>query len=313
MVQMFGVLNAGFVGMCVPEQCTENDIEKLFDNIIGSKQWSQIVIVDEYQYSKNNLQWTFGTAVWFIIFGVAGIVAIYATYTNQKAVKAIKDKKDEEAELGRRKTANQLRKSQGPEEKGAKTKPSFWVQWDLVVNLRGLIYPMRINSSVQVFELMRIAAFFWVVWGHEFAYRMPDSSNYIASDFFHYTGHSWGFTLIETGFYAVDIFLFIGGYVSILATTKYVNSFQRATIDKWPAMYGFCLIKRYVRIMPAYAMMMLYYWKVNPVLARGGPFSSESFQCNSSNFWNSFIIPLRASITKPVICAGWCWYLAVDF
>lgn len=59
-------------------------------------------------------------------------------------------------------------------------------------------------------------------------------------------------------------------------------------------------------------MMMLYYWKVNPALV-SGPFSSETFMCNSKNFWQSWIIPLNSSITKPVICAGWCWYLAVDF
>lgn len=159
---------------------------------------------------------------------------------------------------------------------------------------------------------MRILAFFWVVWGHEFAYRMPSSSNYIEPHFFDYTANSWGFTFIETGFYAVDIFLFIGGYVSILATSKYVNSFQKAKVSKWPAIYVFNILKRYVRIMPAYAMMMLYYWKVNPALV-SGPFSSETFMCNSSNFWQSWIIPLNSSITTPVICAGWCWYLAVDF
>jgi hypothetical protein len=159
---------------------------------------------------------------------------------------------------------------------------------------------------------MRIMAFFWVVWGHEFAYRVTSSLNYIEPNFFNYTSTSWGFTLIEAGFYAVDIFLFMGGFVSILAVSKYVNSFQKAKVGKWIPIYVFCILKRYVRIMPAYAVMMLYYWKVNPALV-SGPFASETYMCNSDTFWHSWLIPLRSSITEPLICAGWCWYLAVDF
>lgn len=154
----------------------------------------------------------------------------------------------------------------------------------MVVNLRGLIYPMRVNSSVQVFELMRILAFFWVVWGHEFAYRMTVSQNFIDSSFLNYTQNSWGFTFIETGFYAVDIFLFMGGYVGILATSKYINSFQKIHPSKMPAIYGFNILKRYVRIMPAYAVMILYYWKVNTAMS-SGPFISESHICTPASFW----------------------------
>lgn len=79
-----------------------------------------------------------------------------------------------------------------------------------------------------------------------------------------------------------------------------------------PAIYGFNILKRYVRIMPAYAVMMLYYWKVNPALTFG-PFSSETHICTPKSFWLSFIIPLKASITNSILCTGWCWYLAVDF
>lgn len=118
--------------------------------------------------------------------------------------------------------------------------------------------------------------------------------------------------MIETGFYAVDIFLFIGGYVSILATSKYINSFQNISIRKWPAIYAFAILKRYVRIMPSYAVVMLYYWKVSPALTYG-PFISETHMCTATTFWESWIIGWRSSITQATLCTGWCWYLAVDF
>jgi peptidoglycan/LPS O-acetylase OafA/YrhL len=118
--------------------------------------------------------------------------------------------------------------------------------------------------------------------------------------------------MIETGFYAVDIFLFIGGYVSILANTKYIMSFQKTSPNKWPAIYLFALFKRWIRIMPAYAVMMLYYWKVGPALTYG-PFVSQTHLCTPTTFWESWIIGWRASITEGTLCSGWCWYLAVDF
>jgi peptidoglycan/LPS O-acetylase OafA/YrhL len=182
----------------------------------------------------------------------------------------------------------------------------------MVKNLSGLIYPRRINSSVQVFELMRIMAFFWVVFAHEFAYRMSVSQNFADPTFLDYTKNSWGFTIIETGFYAVDIFLFIGGYVSILANTKYISNFGKVPPSKWAAIYVFAIFKRYVRIMPAYIVMMLFYWKVSPALTYG-PFIYETHLCTSTTFWSSWIIGWNASITKSTLCTGWCWYLAVDF
>lgn len=284
MLGLFMVLKQAYVGFCVPEECTADDIKTVVKEIVGEKNYVALVVTNTHEYAKEKLQWDIGTYAWFGVILLTATIATVATYKNQKEVNAKKTQKEKLKELGETHTVNERRKEVTQEQKDEKTHPSLWVQWDLIVNLRSLIYPMRINSSVQVFELMRILAFFWVVWGHEFAYRMPSSSNYIAPHFFDYTATSWGFTFIETGFYAVDIFLFIGGYVSILATSKYVNSFQKAKVSKWPAIYLFNIVKRYIRIMPAYAVMMLYYWKVNPALV-SGPMSSDIFLCNSKNFW----------------------------
>lgn len=109
---------------------------------------------------------------------------------------------------------------------------------------------------------MRVLAFFWVVWGHEFAWRQIYSHNYVDPSYMDYVASNWGCTFIETGFYAVDIFLFIGGYVSILATNKHIRGFEKVRLSKWPAIYLFNVFKRYIRIMPSYAVMLLYYWKV---------------------------------------------------
>lgn len=80
-------------------------------------------------------------------------------------------------------------------------------------------------------------------------------------------------------------------------------------------MYLFCVIKRYARIMPAYAYLLWYYFKVTPVLMEG-PFAQTNLRrwiCNSTNFWESFILGLHADTYGTTMCAGWAWYLALDF
>ena len=64
----------------------------------------------------------------------------------------------------------------------------------------------------------------------------------------------------HTGFYAVDTFLFIGGFVVVLSN---LSSIRRAKGPLEQVFYtaGYLPLKRYSRIMPAYAMtvFLVYY------------------------------------------------------
>ena len=60
----------------------------------------------------------------------------------------------------------------------------------------------------------------------------------------------WVTTLVMTGFYAVDLFLIIGGYVSILFVSKAFTEFKDSKLWKLPVLYLFMVLKRYMRMMP---------------------------------------------------------------
>jgi hypothetical protein len=148
MYQLFKVLRQGYVGFCVPEECTANDIKAVIKEVIGEKNYAALTVTDTHKYAEENLKWDIGTFAWFGIMIITIIIAGVATYRNQKLVKSKKDEKDKLKELGEIHTVQERRKGETTEQKEEKTHPSFWVQWDLMVNLRSLIYPMRINSSV---------------------------------------------------------------------------------------------------------------------------------------------------------------------
>ena len=117
---------------------------------------------------------------------------------------------------------------------------------------------------------------------------------------------------METGYYAVDIFLFVGGYVNVLANTKFLKNFSGKQLYKYPLAYVYTVLKRYCRIMPAYGLMLLWFYQVVPYMLEG-PMSLSLDACNKTNFWWSFLLGYKHGFVDGSLCAGWCWYLAVDF
>jgi peptidoglycan/LPS O-acetylase OafA/YrhL len=313
---LYGALAYVFIGYCTPAECTKQDIHDVTVQLLGSIKHGKIAVTDIAQFEKEKLVADFGTYVFLGIFGAMLGMAVYSTIVNQKKLFVKKKEKDRLKRLGLYESANERRKSRRMtatlEDKKNKNRPDMTVIWDMAKNLTGLLSARRVNSATQAFELLRVFGFMWVIFGHEFAYRLKMSQNYLDPSFLDYTKNSWAFTFVETGFYAVDIFLFMGGYVSILATTKYVMSFQGMGIWEFIPVYIYSIIRRYIRIMPAYAMMMLWFWKVCPLFV-SGPLSPDWFFCDSHNFWEGFLLAKNASIIPGVMCAGWCWYLVVDF
>jgi peptidoglycan/LPS O-acetylase OafA/YrhL len=191
----------------------------------------------------------------------------------------------------------------------------FFSLFDAITNIGSLIYPRIINPSVQVFDLLRVFAMVWVVVGHELAYRLSVSENFVDQGFLDYTQTSWYFTYNMSAFYAVDIFLFMGGYVAIVSLSKFINGFMPFTPLKIPVIYIFTVFKRYMRIMPAYGYLLWFWYSVAPAVIEGplSPGLVSFYPCDFSNFWKSFILGWKSDINTNGMCAGWCWYLAVDF
>lgn len=309
-------INYIFIGFCTPANCTPEDIKNVTETLWGKLPYKEIAVTNVKDFEEKKFKSDFGSYVFYFWLVTTLGFAIYATIVNRRKVWKKKRERKRLKKLGLYETANERRKSRKLtttlKEMKKKTHPDWTQIWDLVHNLNTLLYPRRINSSVQVFELLRVLAFFWVIFSHEFAYRLKTSQNYIDISFLDYTKNSWAFTVVESGYYAVDIFLFMGGYVSILATNKFINSFQGLQLKHWVPVYLYGVFRRYVRIMPAYAIMMLFFWKSSYKFT-GGPLTPDWFFCDNTNFWQSWILGWKSSIEEGGMCAGWCWYLAVDF
>lgn len=203
----------------------------------------------------------------------------------------------------------------GGDKKEAAPKQSITSMFDAVANLQAVMIPRDVKPTTQVFDLLRVFAMIWVILGHELGYRMTVSRNYVDQGFLDYSKESWYFTYNMSGLYAVDIFLFMGGVVSVLSLSKFVHSYAPYNAFKFVIVFIYSAFKRYMRIMPAYGFMLWYWYKVAPAIV-SGPLSQgmlEKWPCTTTNFWQSFLLGWRADIVNNTMCAGWAWYLALDF
>lgn len=123
--------------------------------------------------------------------------------------------------------------------------------FDVVDRFGGMIESKRATTETGAFDIIRILSMCMVIFGHEFLLRSAKNADFMnIQGVLERNKYDWNITLAVTCLYSVDIFLFMGGYVSILSSQRIINDFKNCRFWKIPILYLFILIKRYVRIFP---------------------------------------------------------------
>ena len=195
----------------------------------------------------------------------------------------------------------------------------IWKSWDIVANTKSILASARPDPQTQVLELLRALAMGWVVLAHGFSMRgLGASLGMFDKQFLIGMGDSWLTTFIETGFYAVDIFLFLGGFVCIISMKRPIETFASDHFFnywKFVFVYAFLVVKRYVRILPAYLIAALWIRGISSNLDNG-PTNTANVCGTQLAFWNLFNffeIPNMMGVGDDAMCMGWAWYINIDF
>ena len=127
---------------------------------------------------------------------------------------------------------------------------------------------------------------------------------------------SWDFTLSMYGYYAVDFFLFMGGYVAIISIKRLTADFEDSRKWKLPVLYIFILIKRYARILPMVAVITMFLVYVLPYITHRLP-NNNQIQTGQVTpmYWGSWSLAYAWNIFGGLenTNAPWFWYIVVDF
>jgi peptidoglycan/LPS O-acetylase OafA/YrhL len=178
--------------------------------------------------------------------------------------------------------------------------------------MSGLTKSRRIDSATQVFELLRAVSMLWIVYAHtaSFKFEMFNKEKNEAI-FSEKEANDWIETFIMTGFFAVDFFLIMGGYVSILFVSKTFLELKDSKLWKLPALWVFMIFKRYFRMMPAYFFMMMFFKSITPFML-SSPYNVIDI-CHGDLIWHGLNLFSGASTDLNVMCLAQCWYLVIDF
>ena len=158
--------------------------------------------------------------------------------------------------------------------------------------------PSRLNTLNGVRSLMML----WVILSHEYSFFIGVSENTMSIP---QILSRWQFLIVESGFFAVDAFFFIGGFLVAYAFLKETTS----AFFKYPL----AILNRYLRLVPAYFVAILLFYRVFPYMGSGPywPFLTPLVQpCD--DMWKSLLFINNLTDNMNGICLGWGWYLQND-
>jgi peptidoglycan/LPS O-acetylase OafA/YrhL len=188
--------------------------------------------------------------------------------------------------------------------------------FDIINRWKSITVSKRPGALSGAFDLVRLISMGWVVMAHQFSMRSAASESTIDTYTPKMEQGSWNVTFIEHGFYAVDFFLFMGGYVAIISLKRLTTDFKDSPKWKLPVLYIFIVIKRYARILPMVAVITMFIVYVLPYITDRWP---NNVQIQSGQeipmYWGSWSLAYAWNIFGMFdnINAAWFWYLVVDF
>ena len=161
--------------------------------------------------------------------------------------------------------------------------------FDVVDRWKSITVSKRPGALTSGFDLVRLLSMGWVVLAHQFAMRIGTSDSSIDPYATKSNQASWNMTFIQHGFYAVDFFLFMGGYVAIISLKRLTADFKDSPIWKLPVLYIFIVIKRYARILPMVAVITIFLVYVLPYITYRWPNNTQIQTGQAATmFWGSW-------------------------
>ena len=166
-----------------------------------------------------------------------------------------------------------------------------------------------IGGDFKALNGIRVLSMCWIIMGHTILmFVMPPVVNPTVEDRFL---RSVPFAFVRGAEYSVDTFFFMSGF---LATFALMNQLKLKGILS-ASQYVSMVFLRYLRLTPSYAVVLLFFWKVLPLVS-SGPFWDETTIFSSDacdkHWWTNLLyvnnlVPFNA--TAQEMCMGWSWYL----
>lgn len=194
------------------------------------------------------------------------------------------------------------------------------LSFSLKSNIPKLLSCSTSPSTIKCLNGIRVLSINWVVLGHTLFFLpliQPAAPAINPLEFITHYSRRWPFLTISNGTVAVDSFFVLSGFLLTYLILPKLPQLKTSFIDCEQLWYWTkYVIKRYIRLMPSMAAVILFtvgIWKVlgNETGAMWQPGKSAMGVCQDS-WWTNFLL-INNFVYLDKMCLGWTWYLADDF
>ncbi len=155
---------------------------------------------------------------------------------------------------------------------------------------------------------VKVLSMLWVIFGHSNLNRILYVRNTMDIPFI-LTNVGLP-TLVVGGYFAVDVFFWMGGMLMALALLPRLQG-------PFLKLYPKAVLHRLVRIWPAYFIAILFFWQIMPLMGDGPVFKfimePNVQSCNAGRLLNNLFFIDNFRDHSQFYCFNWGWYLSVDF
>lgn len=161
------------------------------------------------------------------------------------------------------------------------------------------------DDDLRVLNGIRVFSICWVIAGHAFMIGMGAPVSNLLSVQNMMT--SWYFVIVPGGFFAVDVFFMMSGFLTFYLLTA--KMYPKNGWTNFPMVY----FHRWFRLFtPALFCILLtnFIFKFFGT----GPTFQDSWEMNCGSYWWSSLIFISNIVPwNDIPCMSWFWYLANDF
>lgn len=314
------------VGMCVPAECTDQDIDSVLALLKVHASVPPVCESFDKTYTPGGILMIFVCCVFASLVLVSTLVDML--------LKLVKSCWETDLAEGERNLNSETAKNNVDEKthllqpdelterkpkRGVVTpfvlflKESFFA-FSLYHTLPSVLSTKQSSAAINCINGIRALSMFWVIGAHTHLWTMFFADN--AIQLFVDVVPRFSYQVIINGFYSVDSFFFLSGLLVSYLTLREMNR-RRARGKTWlafPALSYY--IHRFLRLTPGYAFVLFFVWQVTPLLG-SGPTWNSSIQgqvTNCDSYWYSNLLYINNFVPEDFNkqCVGWGWYLAND-
>lgn len=297
------------LGICVPSSCNRSAIVQLIDSVFISLNLTEKNIVCSNDSPNGQDGLTLGATIVILVLSILTLVVLFGTLVDLVVLYQYREMNQNHGEINTEIKSNYPRFTSD-----VNSDPQVWLEFLSEFSaLRTLrrIFTMTEKRNTDTFKFIngiRVVSLFWVIIGHSIAFSLSYTSN--AIDVLSWT-RNFFFQLVTNAVFSVDTFFVLSGFLTAILFVRQVEK-RRSFSFRMMILY---YIHRYIRLTPAFFLMVLVSINLTPYFGYG-PFyprqqGFETPQCRSQYWWTSLVY-VGNLVHSNYACLPVTWYLHND-